>query len=195
MIHCRAIAGLLLSCLLVSACDKAPTSIAVPGPEEIQGQEIGYYCNMNVAAHKGPKGQIFLAGREQPLWFSSARDTIAFTLLPEEPRNISAVYVSDMGRAKWDAPQAGTWVEARDAWYVVGSARRGGMGAPEPVPFALKAEAEAFSTQHGGQVFSYPDIPHEQILGFDGPGSGHASSMNELGATKEHGAMKAHGTM
>ncbi len=181
--------ALILSCLLLSACDQEQTSIAVPAPNEIQGQEIGYYCNMNVAAHKGPKGQIFLADDDQPLWFSSARDTIAFTLLPEEPKNISAIYVSDMGRANWDAPQAGTWVEARDAWYVVGSSRHGGMGAPEPVPFALKAEAEAFSTQHGGRVFSYPDIPHDQILGFDGSGNDQALTM------KEHGTMKTHGNM
>ena len=148
----------LVIATLGAACSGDPATVA-PDPAELAGDEIGYYCNMIVVAHQGPKGQVFLADREQPLWFTSARDTIAFTRLPEEPKNISAVYVSDMGAASWDMPEPGTWVEARDAWFVVGSNKVGGMGAPEPVPFALRDKAEAFrgaARGAGGRFRGHP---------------------------------------
>ena len=169
----RAAAGLIIIGFIATGCDNVDVVVAVPKAVELNGEEIGYYCNMTVAAHRGPKGQIFLTDREQPLWFTSARDTIAFTMLPEEPKNISAMYVSDMGKASWDNPEPGTWIAARSAWYVVGSGRVGGMGAPEPVPFAEKGKATAFQAKHGGRVLSFADIPEDEILGFDGPAQDH----------------------
>ena len=46
------------------------------------------------------------------------------------------MYVNDMGVARWEAPEPGTWIDANGAWYVIGSDRMGGMGVPEAVPFA-----------------------------------------------------------
>ncbi len=66
---------------------------------------MGRYCGMNVLEHPGPKGQIILAPANEAVWFSSARDTLAFTMLPEEPKTIAAIYVSDMGKApSWEEP-------------------------------------------------------------------------------------------
>lgn len=160
---------LLLACL-AAACSKPADAPAAPPPQElgsdVRFEELGYYCGMRLAEHPGPKGQIHLASRAQPLWFSSVRDTIAFMRLPEEPRDIIAVYVNDMGRARsWDQPEAGTWVDARSAWYVTGSAVRGGMGAPEAIPFAQAAAAEAFQVQHGGRVVRLDQIPDAYVLG------------------------------
>ena len=66
-------------------------------PAELTASAIGHYCGMNLLEHSGPKGQIILASRKEPVWFSSARDAISFTMLPEEPKDIRAIYVSDMG--------------------------------------------------------------------------------------------------
>lgn len=177
MIQYRTATWFLVLGFITTGCDSTDVSVDVPKPAELNGDEIGYYCNMTVAEHRGPKGQIFLADREQPLWFTSARDTIAFTMLPEEPKNISAMYVSDMGKASWDDPEPGIWVDARSAWYVVGSGRVGGMGAPEPVPFAQKSDASAFQADHGGQVLSFANIPEGEILGFDGQAPNHMNTM------------------
>ena len=150
---------------LLSACGE-PEVAEVPSPVEPTRDAIGYYCSMTVVDHPGPKGQIHLAGKTQPVWFSSVRDTVAFTMLPEEPKDITAIYVNDMGRAKtWARPEAGTWLRARDAWYVVGSSRRGGMGAPEPVPFGNQDAARTFAGEHGGRVVAFIDIPRAAILG------------------------------
>jgi copper chaperone NosL len=121
---------------------------------------------MRLVDHEGPKGQVRLAGTKEPLWFSSARDTLAFMRLPEEPRDFVAIYVSDMARSRhWDQPDPGAWVDPRQAWFVIDSDRRGGMGAPEAVPFSDPAAAKAFQAAHKGRVVRLADIPDAYILG------------------------------
>jgi copper chaperone NosL len=151
---------------LVAACDSEPTAVAPAAPVEVTDEATGHYCGMLLADHQGPKGQVHLASRDEPIWFSSVRDTIAFTRLPEEPKDITAIYVNDMGRAQsWQQPEAGTWTEAREAWYVIDSDRRGGMGAPEAVPFSEQDAAEAFRVSHGGKLVRFEDIPEGYVLG------------------------------
>lgn len=157
----RAVLAVLI---LLPACGEDPTA-EIPEPRELTRAAIGHYCNMIVEDHPGPKGQIFLSDKADPIWFSSVRDTIAFTLLPEEAKNIAAIYVNDMGRASWAAPEAGTWIDAKAAWYVIGSGRRGGMGAPETVPFAARSAAETFVAEHGGTVVAFADVPADAVLG------------------------------
>ena len=175
----------VLAALLLSACgeDEQLHLAKAPAPDALTRDAIGYYCNMIVADHLGPKGQVLISGRDEPLWFSSVRDTIAFTLLPEEPKNIAAIYVNDMGRASWDHPQADTWIDARKAWYVIGSSRVGGMGAPETVPFAAKADAESFANQHGGRTVAFADVPADYVLN-------HASQ--SMHASMPHGTGDPH---
>lgn len=156
----------LLGAAALAGCDKAAPPPAPPSPVEVTADATGHYCGMLLVDHEGPKGQIFVAGREQPVWFSSVRETIAFLRLPEEPRDITAVYVNDMGKsAHWQQPDRGAWVEARDAWFVVDSARRGGMGAPEAVPFSQQSAAQAFREAHGGRVVRLAEIPDAYLFG------------------------------
>jgi len=154
----------IVAALVLSACGEPEHEAAAPAPGELTREAIGYYCNMLVVDHHGPKGQVFIRGRDEPIWFTSVRDTITFTLLPEEPKNIAAIYVNDMGRASWERPEPGTWIDARQALYVVGSDKMGGMGAPEAVPFADHAAAEAFASRHGGQVVPFDRVPRDYVL-------------------------------
>ena len=159
---------LLLTALVLSACESASRG-EKPPPRELTGDETGYFCDMLVRSHHGPKGQIFIASRAEPLWFTSVRDTLAFTRLPDEPRTIHAIYVTDVGRASWDRPEPGAWVDAEDAWNVVGSNGTGGMGAAEVVPFKDRAQAREFATRHGGVVTDLESVPTDQLLGTVGP--------------------------
>ncbi len=152
---------MLMLALLLSACDKTPEAEAPPPPQTLTREASGYYCLMTVVAHSGPKGHIILSDQPEAIWFTSVRDTIAFTLSPEEPKNIVAIYVNDMTDADWDNPGIDNWIEAEKAWYVINSDRAGGMGAPEAVPFSTKAKAELFAEQHGGSVYDFDSMPRD----------------------------------
>jgi len=137
--------------------------VEVPAANTLTREANGYYCLMTVVYHVGPKGQVILTDGKVN-WFTSVRDTISFTLLPEEPKNIAAIYVNDMSNAEWDDPGAENWILAKDAWYVLGSKRSGGMGAPEAVPFSSKESADKFASEEGGEVYAFSLIPESYIL-------------------------------
>ena len=152
--------------------------VSVPEPVKLTREAIGQYCNMIVADHPGPKIQVHEKGYEQPVWFSSVRDGLAYLTLPGEAQKVTAVYVHDMGRAaSWDKPQnGGIWIKAQEAHYVIGSTRRGGMGAREAVPFLERQKADAFAKRHGGAVVAFSAIPRNYIIGDEedhAPSAGH----------------------
>jgi len=122
---------------------------------------------MIVEDHSGPKGQILLSNSEKAIWFTSARDAVAFILLPDEPDNVAAFFVTAMDEAEWNHPekQIKNWVNAQSAWYVINSKQRGGMGQMEVIPFKQEQSANNFVTEHGGDIVSYVDIPRDYILG------------------------------
>jgi copper chaperone NosL len=160
-----AVVGVILGTIAVAACTEEAAQ-APPAPYELTAEAVGHYCGMNLLEHKGPKGQIILASRSEPIWFSSARDAFSFTMLPEEAKDIRAIYVSDMAKApSWDNPGPANWVDARKAYFVIGSTKQGGMGAPETVPFSDRAAAEKFAAEHGGRVISFDQVPRDYVLG------------------------------
>ena len=160
------LAATLLAALLVSGCEDKQASM--PAPYALTAEAMGRYCGMDVLEHAGPKGQVILEQIPEPIWFSSARDTIAFTMLPEEPKDIAAIYVSDMGKApSWEKPGAENFIDARTAFYVIGSSLRGGMGVQEAVPFSSQIDADAFAAKHGGRAVRFADMPRDYILGSD----------------------------
>jgi copper chaperone NosL len=157
--------ALAVICLALAACDQEQGSVTQPPPHDLTPDAIAYFCGMNVLEHPGPKGQIILASRSDPVWFSSAHDALAFTMLPEEPKDIQAIYVSDMGKApSWEKPGAANWVEAHHAVFVIGSRLKGGMKADEAVPFSDRAAAEKFASERGGRIVSFGDMPRDYIL-------------------------------
>jgi copper chaperone NosL len=155
----RRLTALLLA-LVLSACGEEEQ--ATPSAHKLDPGATGYYCGMLLGEHAGPKGQILLKSRKEPIWFSSARDTFTFLQLPEEPKDVAATYVSDMAKAaSWDSPGAENWVAAEGALYVVGSDREGGMGGPEAVPFSDEAAAQKFIQEHGGRIVKFEEAKKE----------------------------------
>ncbi len=162
--------------LLLAACkDEAAQSVS---PVALSAGSLGHYCQMDLLEHPGPKAQVHLAGLPgAPLFFSQVRDAIAYARLPEQSHPILAIYVNDMGAlgATWDMPGATNWIAADRALYVVGSSREGGMGAPELVPFAGSAAAEAFAAAHGGRVVPLAGISDADVIAPVAPQSGGAT--------------------
>ena len=165
----RALALLAIGLLTVSGaagCSEDDDVVARPAPLEPTREASGHYCGMILVDHSGPKAQVHLPGEAEPVWFSSVRDAIAFTMLPEEPRNYTAIYVNDMGVAQWEAPEPDTWIDANGASYVIGSDRMGGMGVPEAVPFATREAAEGFVAAHGGRIVALTEVPESYIFAY-----------------------------
>ncbi len=155
----------LLFALALAACQEEATQNT--DPVNLTAETIGYFCQMNLLEHEGPKGQAHLEGLPgAPLFFSQVRDAVAYLRLPEQSHVILAVYVSDMGApgATWADPGANNWIDATTAHYVVGADVEGGMGAPELVPFSDLAAAESFVLQHGGSIMGLAAIPDTAVI-------------------------------
>lgn len=151
--------------MAVAGCDQHVSASDMPAPQEVSDAAIGHFCGMALTEHPGPKGQIFVAGSKEPVWFASVRETFAFMMLPEEPKNVVAIYVTDMGKAtNWQMPEPGTWIDAKKAHYVIGSRRLGGMGADEAIPFGTKDQADRFVQENGGRIVAFADMPEDFIL-------------------------------
>ncbi|TWB04664.1 nitrous oxide reductase accessory protein NosL [Bradyrhizobium stylosanthis] len=160
----RTILFALLVPLALAGCDQKQTA-QIPPPHRMTAEDIGHYCGMNVLEHPGPKGQIFAASLIQAVWFSSVRDALAFTMLPDEPKDILAIYVSDMGKApSWDQPGPDNWIEARKALFVIESRAKSGMGGDEAVPFSDRAAAEKFAAENGGRIVGFDEVPRDYVL-------------------------------
>ncbi|MFV0361369.1 nitrous oxide reductase accessory protein NosL [Tropicimonas sp.] len=153
-----------LLAVLLSACREEAAE--APAPVEMTEDALSYFCQMNVADHGGPKGQIHLDGFPAPLFFAQVRDLVAFLKSPERDAPVIAVYVSDMGAApSWARPGTANWIDAHQAYFVVGAGVAGGMGAPEIVPFARQQDAETFAVRYGGEILQLDTIPADAAIG------------------------------
>jgi len=155
---------LLIALLALAACREEARII--PEPIRLTQEALSHFCQMNIAEHGGPKGQIHLDGFPQPLFFAQVRDLVVYLKSPERDAEITAVYVSDMGAApSWDSPGNDNWIPADTAIFVVGANVAGGMGAPEIVPFADAPAAQGFVATYGGTLMPLAQIPDDAVLG------------------------------
>lgn len=162
----------LLAIGLLGGCGESASTAAV-APHEI---EHGTSCSLDgmlLADYPGPKAQIHYAGQDEPDFFCDTVEMFNIFLNPEQVRVVRGLFVQDMGEADWDDPK-GHWIDAREAFYVHGSSRRGSMG-PTIASFAKRADAEKFATEYGGKVYAFAEITRDMVI-LDG-GALHDSTM------------------
>ena len=155
-----ALAALSTAGLLSGCGDKAAeqTSLA---PVEIDRSTSCELDGMLLADYPGPKAQIHFAGQDKPSFFCDTVELFSTLLAGEQVRAVQAVYVQDMGKADWNQPQ-GHWIDAKTAFYVLGSKRHGSMG-PTIGSFAQEADAAKFAAEHGGKVLRFGDIKADMV--------------------------------
>ncbi|MEO5355067.1 MAG: nitrous oxide reductase accessory protein NosL [Magnetococcus sp. XQGC-1] len=154
----------LLVVLPLWGCEQKGEVRPVPLPQEPTRESVGFYCNMNLLEHAGPKAQIFMDGKDVPLWFSSVRESLMFRFTEGKGLPMRAFYVNDMGKGSWEQPAVGGWVEAARAVYVVDSRREGIPGQAEWVSFSSREAASSFMGQYGGKMVSYEEIAYQDVL-------------------------------
>lgn len=152
-----ALVGLMAGGL--AACGQAVQQSAAP-------LEIGRdtYCSLDgmlLADYPGPKAQIHYT-QGLPEFFCDTVEMFSVYLQPEQQKRVVAVFVQDMGKASWESPE-GQWMDARQAFYVVGSSKRGSMG-PTFASFADEAAARAFAGREGGRVLRFSEVTPDMAV-------------------------------
>jgi len=144
------------SLLLAGCSDQA----APAGPLEIAGDTACALDGMVLQDFPGPKAQIHY-DQGEPDFFCDTREMFSILLRPEQKKRIVAIYTQDMGKADWTRPE-GQWIDAKTAFYVIGSPRRGSMGPTVP-SFAREADAGKFVEQHGGKVLPFAQVTLDMV--------------------------------
>lgn len=129
-------------------------------PAEITRDTACSLDGMVLADFPGPKGQIQYDNGDRD-FFCDTKEMFSILLRPEQKKRIVAVYAQDMAKADWSHPE-GYWVEARSAFYVVGSQRRGSMG-PTVASFAAEKDAQSFAGQYGGKVLPFGQVTLDMV--------------------------------
>lgn len=150
---------ILLAALLgLAGCQEdTPETLAAQKAIAIESGDECHLCGMIISNYPGPKGQLYQRGDTRTHKFCSTRDMFAFLLDPEHKHNIQSAFVHDMAISHWDHPDEQTYIDARTAWYVVGSSKRGAMG-PTLASFADEKTAKAFAKMNGGNLYSFDQI-------------------------------------
>lgn len=102
--------------------------------------------------------------------FCSTRDMFAFIVDPENQQNIQEVYVHDMAVTPWDHPDDETYIDARQAFFVVGHRKKGAMG-PTLASFSKQTDAEAFANSEGGKVYRFEQITLDLLISMNNMGT------------------------
>lgn len=143
----------------LAGCDSG--SGQARGPAEIGPGTACHLDGMLLADYPGPKAQMIVAGRAEPMFFCDTMELFNTVLAGEQALKIEGLYVQDMGRAKWEEPR-GHWIDARQGWYVLGSKRHGSMG-PTIASYALEADAQRHAADYGGKVLPYAQITRDMV--------------------------------
>lgn len=149
---------LLLSVALLSACGgQSDKEAMVHKAVAIEQGEECHLCGMIIGNFPGPKGEAYSSTTDNVEKFCSTRDLFSFILQPENKRQIREVYVHDMSKTNWDKPSDEKFIDAREAWFVIGSSKKGAMGKTLG-SFSDKADAEVFIQEFGGKLYRFDEI-------------------------------------
>ncbi|MCW8329191.1 nitrous oxide reductase accessory protein NosL [Photobacterium sp. SDRW27] len=116
-----------------------------------------HLCGMIISNFPGPKGETYNKTSDSVSKFCSTRDLFSFVLQPENKRQIKEIYVHDMSKTPWQRPEDEYFIDGREAWYVLGSEKKGAMG-KTLASFSEKANAEVFIEEFGGKLYRFDEI-------------------------------------
>jgi copper chaperone NosL len=151
--------ALAVALAALGACTNTET-VAVK-PAELTRDTACSLDGMTLLDYPGPKAQI-VYDKGDPDFFCDTIELFSILLKPEQAKPVRAVYVQDMGQADWATP-TGHWIDAKTAFYVVGSKRRGSMG-PTIASYAREADARALVTTEGGRVLRFEQVTPDMAV-------------------------------
>lgn len=150
-------AGCIAALLLLAACKQAVPQATAKEPGDDTACALD---GMILKDFAGPKAQILYA-EGKPDFFCNVMELFSVLLTPEQKRPVAAMFVQDMGKADWNRPTA-NWIDAKTAFYVVGSKKPGSMG-PTFGSFADMQDAESFVKKEGGKIVRFDQITPDMV--------------------------------
>ena len=124
-----------------------------------------HVCGMLITNFDGPKGEAFRKEQGDNVFkFCSTRDMFSYYLDPENTRNVSQMFVHDMSKMPWgkDSINDKHFIDAKAAWYVIGSEKTGAMG-KTLASFSLESDAQAFAKEFGGKAISFKEVNQDSL--------------------------------
>lgn len=155
----RLVAIALLSLGLL-ACGKEEDEQVVREPVAFHQDDECHVCGMVISEFEGPKGQS--VGNDDVRKFCSTAEMLGWWLQPENRISDASLFVHDMGRSEWSAPDDAHLIDATTAYYVIGIPLKSAMGA-SLASFADEAAAEALADEHGGRVLRFAEIDQASL--------------------------------
>ncbi|MBL4899298.1 MAG: nitrous oxide reductase accessory protein NosL [Colwellia sp.] len=152
--------------LLMSCSDKAEQQQMLHKAVAMESADECHLCGMLITRFDGPKGEVFRKETgDQVFKFCSTRDMFSYYLDPENKRNVAQMLVHDMSKMPWgsDSIDDKYFIDAKTAWYVVGSERIGAMG-ETLASFSQQDDAQAFAKEFGGKVLSFDGISYDALM-------------------------------
>ena len=141
-----------LAAITLTACSgNEEQTMAKPEPVHFESGDECHVCGMVISNFPGPKGEAITEKEQHVRKFCSTKDMFAWMLQPENENRDHTLYVHNMAETHWDSPDDTHLIDAREAFYVVGSNLNGAMG-PTLASFANKTDATDFAAKHGGNV-------------------------------------------
>ncbi len=174
----KALSAAVLFAVFLAGCSESEEQITEkPDPVHIESGDECHVCGMAITRFPGPKGEAITARDQAVHKFCSTRDMFSWVLQPENAKRDHTLYVHDMAQTDWEHPDDTALIDARQAFFVVGSERTGAMG-PTLASFATEEAAQEFAMNYGGQVLSYNEVTMDH-LNVGGPTAG-LSGMHEM---------------
>ncbi len=174
--------------LLLTACgdDKKPQETAeVLAPVAFEAGDECHVCGMIITELPGAKAQAVESRSTAVRKFCSTQDMLSWWLQPENQNLKAELYVHDVAKTPWEHPQDEHLIDARTAFYVLGSSVQGAMG-PSLVSFGTREAADAFAAEKGGRVLSWEQMDLAVLQELASAGHEHAAAHGEQ-LLNEHG--------
>lgn len=146
------------------ACGEQEQQQMIQQAQAIERADECHLCGMLITNFSGPKGELYRKDRGDKVHkFCSTRDMFSFYLDPENKRNVTTIYVHDMSKMPWDEPDDGYFIDAKTAWFVVGSEKTGAMG-KTLASFSQQSDALAFAKEFGGEVIDFNQVDQASLM-------------------------------
>lgn len=170
---------LLCMALWLTACTEDSKPQVNTDPVAFHAGDECHVCGMLILEWPGAKGQSINQQNGETHKFCSTVDMFAWWLQPENKTLQAQIYVHDMSKTHWEQPEDEHLMDARKAWYVIGSDLHGAMG-PSLASFADRADAERLAQEHDGRVLGFEQIDLEVLQEIARAGHEHAAAHGEM---------------